>query len=73
MKNTIYINKTGSSELFYKNNQQKIEMLFEQDKYFIKSIEKKQNANNLQNSLKVLNLIKLSRKSSLNNQKIKIT
>ena len=73
LKNTIYINKTGSSELFYKNNQQKIEMLFEQDKYFIKSIEKKQNANNLQNSLKVLNLIKLSRKSSLNNQKIKIT
>jgi predicted dehydrogenase len=73
LKNIIHINKTGSSKLFYKNNQQKIDMLFKQDEYFIKSIENRQNANNLQNALKVLNLIKLSRKSNLNNQKIKIT
>lgn len=72
LKNTIHLNRSGLSKKIYKSNQKKISMLFEQDNFFIKSVNNKQNKNNLLNSLKVLKLIKLSRKSNLNNRKIKI-
>lgn len=72
LKNTIHLNRSGLSKIIYKNNQKKSNMLFEQDNFFIKSVNKKQNKNNLLNSLKVLKLIKLSRKSNSNNRKIKV-
>ena len=72
LKNTIYLNRSGLSKIIYKNKQKKLNMLLEQDNFFIKSVKNKQYKNNLLNSLKVLKLIKLSRKSNSNNKKIKI-
>ena len=72
INNTIYLNRSGSSKIIYKNNQKKLNMLFEQNNFFIKSVKNKQNKNNLLNSLKVLKLIKLSRSSNSNDKKIKI-
>ena len=72
LKNTIYLNRSGLSKMIYKNKQKKLNMLLEQDNFFIKSVKNKQYKNNLLNSLRVLKLIKLSRKSNSNNKKIKI-
>ena len=47
-------------------------MLHKQMEFFLKSIEKNQNKNNILRSLEVVRIISLIRKSNLYNKRIKI-
>ena len=72
LKNKITINKFNKQKVLYKKNQDNMSMLYEQMKVFIKSVEKNYNKSNVMNSLEVVRLISLIRKSNLQNKKVKI-
>ena len=72
LKNEITINKSDKLKVLYKTKQNNMNMLYGQMKFFINSVEKNQNKNNILRSLEVVRLISLMRKSNLYNKKIKI-
>ncbi len=72
LKNQLSINKSNKSKILYKTKQNSMDMLYRQMKFFINSVEKKQNQNNVFRSLEVVKLISLIRKSNFYNKKIKI-
>ena len=72
LKNEITINKSDKIKTYYKKKQNNLNMLYKQMKFFINSVEKKQNKNNISRSLDVIRIISLIRKSNLFNRKIKI-
>ena len=72
LKNEITINKSNKSKILYKTKQNNMNMLFGQMMFFLNSVEKNQNKNNIQSSIEVVRLISLIRKSNSYNKKIKI-
>lgn len=72
LKNEITINKSNKSKILYKTKQNYMNMLFGQMMFFLNSVEKNQNKNNIQSAIEVVRLISLIRKSNSYNKKIKI-
>ena len=72
LKNEITIDNSNKKKVLYKKKQNKMSMLHKQMEFFLKSIEKNQNKNNILRSLEVVRIISLIRKSNLYNKRIKI-
>ena len=72
LKKEISVIKSSKEKILFKSKQNNMNMLYEQIKFFINSVEKNQNQNNIFTSLEVIKIITQIRKSNLNNKKIKI-
>ncbi len=72
LKKEIYVNKSHKPKILFKSNQNNMNMLHDQTKFFINSVEKNLNQNNIFTSLEVIKIISQIRKSNLYNKKIKI-
>ena len=72
LKNEITINKLDKIKTYYKKKQNSLNMLHKQMKFFINSVEKNLNKNNISRSIEVIRIISLIRKSNFFNRKIKI-
>ncbi len=72
LKKEIIIVKSNKTKVLYKSKQDNMDMLYKQINFFIRSVEKKQNKNNIMSSIEVVRLISLIRKSNFYNKKIKI-
>ena len=72
LRKKIIYSKSNKLNLIYSSNQSNLDMLEDQMSFFLNSVKKNKKTNNIVQSLEVIKIISLIRKSNLLNKKVKI-
>ena len=72
LKNKIIINKFNNPKILFQTKQNNMDMLYEQMKFFLHSVEQNKKINYIFRSLEIIKLISLIKKSNLSNKRIRI-
>tara|TARA_Y100000590_G_scaffold464461_1_gene633971 strand:- start:4772 stop:5707 length:936 start_codon:yes stop_codon:yes gene_type:complete len=72
IKKKIIYTKSNKSNLIFNSNQKNLDMLKDQMSFFLNSVKKNKKANNIIQSLEVIRIISLIRKSNLLNKRVKV-
>ena len=73
LKKKLIYTKSNKLNIIYSSNQNNIDMLKDQMNFFLNSVKKNKKANNIIQSLEVIKIISLVRRSNLLNKKVKIS